>query len=104
MIRQFDVFDNPIKGARAERPYLIVLQHDLLGDLATRILAPLARQTSNHLVARLNPSLMIGAQKLHLLPADLVTLPVNYLRDPIANLEFERARIVAALDLVFTGI
>ncbi|MDE3114713.1 MAG: CcdB family protein [Pseudomonadota bacterium] len=37
-------------------------------------------------------------------PTDSTTLPLARLRDPVANLQSERDKIVAALDLVFTGI
>ncbi len=54
--------------------------------------------------ARLNPRFTIEGKTVYLDPTDLVTLTVARLGECIANLEPQRDRIIAALDLVFTGI
>jgi toxin CcdB len=104
MSRQFDVFANPVRVGRDERPYLVVVQHDLYGHLTTRVTAPLVVKDAVKEPSRLHPPLRVLGKIFFLLPEDLSTLPVRYLRNPVANLRIDRDRIIAALDLVFTGI
>ncbi len=104
MIRQFDVVANPVADGRALRPYLICIQHNHLGHLDSRALASLAVKEIARVESRLNPRLLVKGVPLYLLPHDLLTLPLRLLKTPIVNLEADRDRIVAALDLVFTGI
>ncbi|HEX4304158.1 MAG TPA: CcdB family protein [Rhizomicrobium sp.] len=103
-IRQFDVVANPLRAQRADKPYLVCIQHGLLGHLSSRIVAPLVTSQIIREPSRLHPSIAVGAAKLFFDPTDLLTLPIRLLKAPVANVEGERDRIVAALDLVFTGI
>ena len=104
MIRQFDVVSNPIVSARAVRPCLICVQHRILEYAGTRLMAALTTEKVDQSLPRLHPRFEIKGLTLYLLPQDLLTLPLDRLRDPVANLESERDKIIAALDLVFTGI
>lgn len=104
MIRQFDVVRNPISAWRTVRPFLISVQHDWLRDSKRRLLAPLVVPSAIKPTPRLNPLLQILDQQFFLMPDDLVTLGVRRLSEAIANMESDRHRILAALDLVFTGI
>ena len=103
MIRQFDVCPTPFKYGRKERPYVIVVQSDHL-EMPSRICGPLVDERFLTPERRLNPAFHILGARCYFHPAELMTLPVSLLRSPVANLESERARIIAALDLVFTGI
>lgn len=98
----FDVVANPIAQHRKERPFYVCVQHSLLDHLRTRLMAPLlTRQLAQ---SRLYPQLQVNGHIVFLDPADLVTMSVRHLGDPIANLASESFRIIAALDLVFTGV
>ena len=103
-IRQFDVVANPLPGSGRARPYLICVQHRRLDHLQTRILAPLISEHRLGEEPRLNPTFVIAGKSVYLDPTDLVTLLVSRLGEAITNLESERDRIIASLDLVFTGI
>ena len=103
-IRQFDVIKNPFRAGRDGKPYLVCVQHHLLDRLNTRIMASLVTRHAVQDLPRLYPLVRVATQELFLDPTDLVALPIRILRTPIANLESDRDRIVAALDLVFTGI
>jgi len=104
MIRQFDVFRNPLKAGREQRPYVITIQHPFLDDLPTRVVVPLVTRTAITVQGRLNPAFRILGQEVHLSPTEPLSLSLRYLRNPVINLDADRDRIVAALDLVFTGI
>lgn len=103
-IRQLDVVRSPFRAGREDKPYFVCVQHHLLDHLTTRIMAPLVPWHAVQGLPRLYPAIRVDAQMLFLDPTDLLALPVRVLRSPIANLEADRDRIVAALDLVFTGI
>jgi toxin CcdB len=102
--RQFDVYRNPLKTAREGKPFLVDLQHDFWFDMTSRIVAPLAIRAAIGLSPRLHPPVLVAGQTCYFDPTDIITLPLARLRNPIANLEEARDRIIAALDLVFTGI
>lgn len=103
MIRQFDVFVTPFRRDRTERPYYIVVQSSLI-DNASRVCVPLISERFLKPWGRLNPAFQIEGSKVYFHPVEIITLPVRVLKTSIANLERDRDRIVAALDLVFTGI
>ena len=103
MIRQCDVYPTPFRRGREERPYIIVVQSDQYPTPA-RICAPLVAQRFLKPNGRLNPLFEIDGEKCYFHPIELASVPLRALRIPITNLEAHRHRIVAALDLVFTGV
>jgi len=44
---QFDIYANPNKNSRTAYPFIIDMQNNLVDDLATRIVAPLALYPSH---------------------------------------------------------
>ena|SRR5579872_954463 len=104
MIRQFDVFPSPVRSERAERPYVLVLQHKIFSAANSRALASLVVSNDSTFPERAMPGLRVRGRLYYLLATDLFTLPTKYLHTAVANLESDRDRIIAALDLVFTGI
>jgi hypothetical protein len=103
MTRQFDVFVNPVRTGREDRPYVITLQHDHLDQLRARLVAPLVKEKIITPGARLTPQLPVRGQTLYLLPTEIITLSKTYLRDPVANLEEFRRQIIDAIDLMLVG-
>lgn len=104
MIRQFDVVAHPIRSLRVERPFLINVQHPLYDESINRVMVSLVVPQAIRPLPRLNPAFSILGQTVLLMPTDFITIPSRRLRQPIANLESDRDRIIAALDLVFTGV
>jgi toxin CcdB len=104
MIRQFDVCANPVALGREERPYLVAIQHNRLSDLSTRILVPLVVRKVLPEESRLSPTVVIHGRSYFIDPTNIVTLPLRRLGQAVANLEADRDRIIAAIDLVFTGV
>ncbi len=102
--RQFDVCRNPRDKTRF--PFLLVVQHGLLTGLPVRVVVPLTPQRlfGERPVKRLNPVFEIGGTPMVMLTQMLGAVATSSLKRPVANLDGRRAEIIAALDIVFTGI
>ena len=103
---QFDVYRNPNPATRARIPYLLDVQSDLLDSLSTRVVVPLCKPEvlSNKLADRLIPAFDIEGRKTAMLTPELASVSGKALGERVANIAGERTAIIAALDLVFTGI
>jgi toxin CcdB len=102
--KQFDVYRNPDRATAASHPYLIVLQSDLLPGFNTRIVAPLIPPKKIPFFEHLMPTVAVAGTTYVIDPVNMGVVPVKTLTKPVTNLETERQRIVAAIDLLFTGI
>jgi toxin CcdB len=100
MTRQFDVYRTPLRG-KEQRPFVVVLQSHRNANARRR---PLVAENFIVDAGRLIPAFTVDGQRCHLDPTDLAAIPTRLLRSPITNLEVERDRFIAAIDLVFTGI
>jgi toxin CcdB len=99
---QFDVFRNPRRGLF---PLLADVQADLLSGLATRVVVPMARRKRfGKPITRLNPLCTIGGVEYVLVFQEMAAVPVSMLRAPVASLSTRRDELIAAVDLIFTGI
>ena len=103
LIRQFDVFANPSGQTAQFFPFLVVLQADWVRETSSVIVAPLVRPNPALRHPLLYPEFRIEARRLVLAISDLAALPRTRLTKRVANLDAERHRIIAALDLLFTG-
>jgi toxin CcdB len=103
---QFDVYRNANPATRTRIPYLLDVQSDLLEPLATRVVVPLARPEvlGGKPAERLSPGFEVEGRRLLMLTPELAGVPRKALGEPVASLAGERHAIIAALDLVFTGI
>ncbi|HRX69690.1 MAG: CcdB family protein [Gammaproteobacteria bacterium] len=103
---QFTVYRNANRRTRNTIPYLLDVQSDLLADLRTRVVIPLA--LSAHLNDRsmttLTPTFELKGQTLVLLTPQLAGIPLQELGEPITDWTTHRDRIIAALDFLLTGI
>ena len=97
---QYDVYRNPSQRTQRAIPLLLAVQHDGTSETASVVMvAPL--KAKRH--SRLYPLFAIASKEYMLLTPDLASLPRAVLREPVANLEGERAKIVAALDILLVG-
>ncbi|MEW5790722.1 MAG: CcdB family protein [Pseudomonadota bacterium] len=102
---QFDVYRNPNPATSAVVPYLLNVQSDLLDRLATRVVVPLVRAAElEHTAAQLNPRFEIEGQAVVMSTPELAGLPQRALGGRVLSLQHRRDEIIAALDLLFTGI
>ena len=100
---QFDVHENPRKR---DFPLLLDVQADLLSRLDTRAVVPMVRlkRYGATPITRLNPTARIGGVDYILLFQELAAVPLSALGDKVTSLAGRRADLVAALELLFTGI
>lgn len=100
---QFDLF----RHSRNENyPFLLDLQANLLRDLVTRVVAPLSavKRLGGKPIGHLNPVVELEGTKYAILFQEIAALPAQALGEPIGNLGGRRDELIAALDLLFTGI
>jgi toxin CcdB len=102
---QFDVYLNPNAATRKAIPYLLDVQADLLDTLATRVVAPLVLAEEMGLAAKhLNPQFKVKGTAVVMSTAELAGVSNRSLGDKVVSLKNKRDEIIAALDLLFTGI
>jgi toxin CcdB len=103
MSRQFDVVANPDPVEAAHRPYLVVLQSDVVSGLATTVVAPLVPREQMQGAQRLNPVLPVAGQEFWLATHELFAVDQRILGRRVATLADRRDEIIAALDFIFIG-
>ena len=103
---QWDVYANPSARSRAEIPYFVSLQSDLLVGLNSRWVAPLSlsRIAADGLPRRLCPTFTIEGQLLALLPQQASAIDARLLKRKVATLRAHAQEIVGALDAVVSGL
>lgn len=103
MIGQFEVVANPDAAEVAHRPFLIVLQSNLVSDLSSTIVAPLIPRDRIKGANRLNPLVSVEGREFWLATHELFAIDRRVLKAKVADLTQSRDAIIAALDLLFTG-
>jgi toxin CcdB len=103
LIRQFDVFANPSRHTAQIFPFLVVLQADWVSETSSVIVAPFVRPDPSMRHPLLYPEFRIEGRRFVLAISDLAAVPRGRLTELVTNLDPERHRIIAALDLLFTG-
>ena len=100
---QFDVFQNPRPGMF---PLLVDIQSDLLSRLETRVVVPMTtvKKLGAKPITRLNPTVKVGGTEYVLVVQELASVRLSALSKPVTSLASRRAEIVAAIDLLVTGI
>jgi toxin CcdB len=100
---QFDVHENPRKR---DYPLLLDVQAELLSRLETRVVVPmvLLKRYGVRPITRLNPIARIRGVEYLLLFQELAAIPTSEMGDKVTSLAGRRADLLAALDLLFTGI
>jgi toxin CcdB len=103
---QFDVYENPNPGDALLIPYFLDVQSNLLSDLSTRVVVPLYKPdvVDGRTVTRLAPLVQVREKKYVMLTPEVAGVPLSALGDRVTNLARARDEIIAALDLLITGI
>lgn len=102
---QFDVYANPSVSAAHGIPYVVVIQSDLLDALATRMTIPLATVAfAKKSPENLCPMVTVNGQQLRALAHYAAPLPTRNLRQVVGNLAAQASTLIAALDVVVSGV
>lgn len=104
MIHQFDVVANPDPNEAAHRPYLVVLQSDLMAGLRSTVVAPLVNRSEFEGARRLNPTIIIEGREFLLATHELFAVEQRVLQKRVTTVSEDRYTIMAALDFLFTGV
>jgi len=103
---QFDVYDNPSARMRDVYPFVVDVQSDLLGALATRMVVPLAVTSlpASDLPRRLCPVFTVSGTPLMLVPFEAAPLDKRLLKAEITSIRERSYEIISAMDAVLSGI
>jgi toxin CcdB len=103
---QFTVYRNPNPETKAAYPLLLDVQNDLIADLNTRVVAPLcpASAMKGKLIKTLTPLFEIDGEQYAMLTPQLAGIAKKQIGAKVADLAQCRDEIIAALDLLITGI
>lgn len=102
---QFDVHENIDPGSRAETPYLLNIQADVLSVLVTRLVVPLRSASAHHdrAITRLHPRVEVLGEPYIAFVSEMAAIPESSLGPVQASLSDYRTEIIAACDLLLTG-
>lgn len=102
---QFTAYRNNDKTSHTRVPYLLVVQSDLIEDARTCVVVPLiTEQRAGTPVSRLMPLLRVGDETMVMDTLQLAAISRAALGAAAADLSDERAAIMAALDLLISGV
>ena len=99
-----DVHVNP-DDPHGQTPYLLNVQSELLSDLATRIVVPLVRSDAfGRRARRLHPVFTIEGAEVVMATHLLAAIRRRGLGPRVASLLDQRDSIVAAIDVLWSGV
>jgi toxin CcdB len=103
---QFSVHRNANPATREAVPFLLDVQADLLAGLATRVVVPLyaGPVLKRAAVKTLMPVFKVAGRSVVMATPELAGVPRKALGPVVADLSGQGAVILAALDLLVTGI
>jgi toxin CcdB len=101
---QFALYRNANRQTQGRYPFLLEIQSDFLDTLKTRLVIPVIELAEQKPITRLNPVFEHEQQQYLLLVQEMAAIPVNNLGDRVTDLEVRRGEILAAVDLLITGI
>lgn len=103
---QFTVHRNSNPATSADYPLLLDVQSDLLADLGTRVVVPLcpACAMQGRLLKTLTPVFEVEGRAYAMLTPQLAGISKKQLGTMVVDLAAFRGEIIAALDLLMTGI
>ncbi|MEX2124799.1 MAG: CcdB family protein [Woeseia sp.] len=103
---QFAVHRNPNRATKAAVPLLLDIQSDLLEELDTRVVVPLYKSASlkGGIIKILTPGVEVDGKMYIAVTPQLAGIPRKALGAQVADLSERRYDIIAALDLLVTGI
>ncbi|MBS3965484.1 MAG: CcdB family protein [Methylomonas sp.] len=83
---------------------MLDIQSDFLDELKTLLLIPAIKLAEQKPITRLNPVFEFEQQHYLLVAQEIAAIPPNSLGTKVSDLESLRGKILAAVDLLITGI
>ncbi len=104
-MRRFHAYELRSATGRASYPLVLNVQGELVEDLRTRVVVPLAPAAGfkGKVISRLMPLLDIEGESWVMLTAQLGGIRVQDMGKEVADLSGERFTIIAAIDLLLSG-
>ena len=96
---QFDVYAGVGRSGRL----VVDLQSNILGPIATRIVAPLFLRDEAPVLTELTPLVRLDGRDLIVMIPLLASIPVRELQHPVGTLVTDQDAIKRALDVLFLG-
>lgn len=101
---QFALYRNANRQTQGRYPFLLDIQSDFLNELKTRLVVPVIKLAERKPITRLNPIFQWEQQQYLLVVQEIAAIPANNLGVKVTELETLRGEILAAVDLLITGI
>lgn len=103
---QFAVHLNANPATRTTIPYLLDIQSDLIADLGSRVVVPLytVDVMQGRVLKTLMPLFEVEGNTVVMVTPELAGVSRKALGEQVADLSALRNEIIAALDLLITGI
>lgn len=103
---QFDVYKNRNASSSKRFPLLLDVQAELLEDLDTRVVVPLAARDdfAEKILTGLTPALKFKGKHFVAVTPHIAGIARRDLGESVGNLGHSRQELIAALDLLFTGV
>jgi len=102
---QFDILKNKNTKSAQEVPFLINLQSNPMAPLATRIVAPIRKESdyADQKLTRIHISVKINGENYIAFISELAAVPSSLLGEKVGNAAAQREMFTSAVDLLFTG-
>ncbi|PNS09321.1 CcdB family protein [Solilutibacter silvestris] len=102
---QFFVYANADAASKKQIPYWLNVQSDLIGMVDSRVVVPLiAIERAGTPISRLMPLLEVDGKNMVLDTTQITNAPKRMLGKKVVDLSRERSVIMAALDMLISGI
>ncbi len=101
---QFTLYRNTNRQTQGRYPFLLDIQSDFLDALKTRLVIPAIKLADQKPITRLNPVFEWEQEHYLLVIQEMAAIPANNLGAKVAELDALRSEILAAVDLLITGI
>lgn len=106
-MRQFVAYRNRNEGTRAQYPLLLNVQSNLIEETGTRVVVPMVPATRGRrppAISSLTPVLAVNGKPHVIVVPLLAATEIGDLGPVEADLSADRSTIMAALDLLISGI
>lgn len=102
-MNQFDVCENLEAEEKERAPYWVILQSKQVNVTNVCVVAPLVRLRFIEPMRRLNPTFEIDREVLALSMLEITSTHRRWIGRRVGSLDQDRDKIIAAVDMLFTG-